>query len=166
MCSLWHMRFLQCCCWRYRSFGMWCYVPGQVVPDVSEGHIAFILRVKLLDPENSGTTFLYETSGTTCPRSQHHVPGDVCCHVFHCYRQTHSLSNVCCDTRGERWVDQMREVSEFVVGNVVAGFECSWSKNIPWAVLYCTQRSQNLWTEDFRSLTVMVTSFCHCFDIL
>jgi hypothetical protein len=147
MCSLWNVRFSQCCCWRYRSFGTWCCVPGQVVPDVSEGHIAFIVRVKLFDPEGSGTTVLYETSGTTCPRSQHHVPGDVCYHVFHCYRQTHGLSNVCCYTRGERWVDQMCEVSEFVVGNVVAGFECLWSQqNIPWAVLYCTVRSQNLWT--------------------
>jgi len=79
-----------------------CYVPGQVVHDVSEGHIAFIVWVKVLDPEGSSTTVLYETAGTTCPRSQHHVPVNVCCHVFHCYRQTHGLSNVCRNTRGER----------------------------------------------------------------
>lgn len=112
-------------------------------------------------PWRLGTAVLYETSWTTCPRSQHHVPGEICCHAFHCYRQTHGLSNVCCDTRGKRRVDQMCEVSEFVVGNVVGGFECWWSQqNIPWAVLYCTQRSQNLWIAGFRSLKTMVTSFC------
>jgi hypothetical protein len=60
----------------------------------------------------------------------------------HCYRQTHCLSYVCCDTGGERRLDQVCEVSELVVGNVVVGFGCSWSQqNGPWAVLYCAEKS-------------------------
>ena len=31
------MRFSQCWCWRYRWFGMWCCVPGQIVLDCFKG---------------------------------------------------------------------------------------------------------------------------------
>lgn len=95
---------------------------GKLFLIVSKGHMAFIIRVKLLDPEDTSTTVLFETSRNYLNEVTESHPGDVCCHVFYFYRQTHCLSYVRCDTRGERRVDQMRKVSGFVVGNVFCMF--------------------------------------------
>ena len=97
------------------------------------------MGVKLLDPEDTSTMVLFETSRNYLHKVTESHPGDVCCHVFYCYRQTHCLSYVRCDTRGEGRVDQMRKVSEFVVGNVFAGFEWSWSQQS-----YTVQKSHNI----------------------
>ena len=32
-----HFWFLQCCCWRFRSSGMWCCLVGSVAPQVGSG---------------------------------------------------------------------------------------------------------------------------------
>ena len=40
------LRFLQTCCWRLESSGMWWFVAGRIFPDVQKDHSAFIFRVK------------------------------------------------------------------------------------------------------------------------
>lgn len=32
---IWHFWFSQCCCWRFRSSGMWCHLVGSVAPQVA-----------------------------------------------------------------------------------------------------------------------------------
>jgi hypothetical protein len=33
-----HFWFSQCCCWRFRSSGMWCCLVGSVAPQVTEDY--------------------------------------------------------------------------------------------------------------------------------
>jgi len=43
--NMWDLRFLQQCCCRFKSHGMWC-VTRCVIPAILKNHIAFIVRVK------------------------------------------------------------------------------------------------------------------------
>lgn len=45
MLNMWDLRFLQWCCSRFKSHGMW-YVTRCVIPDILKDHIALIVRVK------------------------------------------------------------------------------------------------------------------------
>jgi hypothetical protein len=150
MCLLWGFRFSQCCCWRYRSFGMWRCVPGQVVPDVWKGHSAFIFRVKLFGPEGTGTTVLWNF--------RNYLPRDTASHARKLslprvsLLQANTLFIVCLLRRQRRRTSGSNVWGEWLVAaNVLAGSECTWSQqNRP----YFTQESQSLWTTRFRILTI------------
>lgn len=43
---MWHVRSAQQCCWRFKSFGMWCWVTAWRVPDVLKDHNTFIFKVR------------------------------------------------------------------------------------------------------------------------
>ena len=85
-----YARLSQCCCWGDSVAGMWCIwfcVTGQVAPDMSKDHSAFIFMAQmvqeLLDLEDEGTTNLWNISNHwPCDTASH--PGTLTqCHVSH-----------------------------------------------------------------------------------